>query len=74
MVIEKDNELASNLQNKFNNQLTLINEDVLKIDESRYSVENTRGSYDFVGNLRKPFSTLISMSSSLNVPSELLKL
>ena len=33
------------------------------MDESRYSVENTRGSYDFVGNLRKPFSTLISLAS-----------
>ena len=43
--------------------VTKILKDVLKIDESRYSVENTRGSYDFVGNLRKPFSTLISLAS-----------
>ena len=29
-VIEKDNGLASDLENKFNNQITIINEDVLK--------------------------------------------
>tara|TARA_B100000131_G_C18010805_1_gene570423 strand:- start:13 stop:798 length:786 start_codon:yes stop_codon:yes gene_type:complete len=34
IVIEKDIELAKNLKNKFNNQLTIINEDVLKIDET----------------------------------------
>ncbi len=34
-VIEKDNELASNLENKFNNQITIINEDVLKLDETK---------------------------------------
>ena len=34
-VIEKDNELASDLENKFNNQITIINEDVLKIDETK---------------------------------------
>ena len=34
-VIEKDNELAKNLKNKFNNQITIINDDVLKIDETK---------------------------------------
>ena len=34
IVIEKDNELAANLENKFKNQLTIINDDVLKIDET----------------------------------------
>ena len=34
IVIEKDIELARNLKNKFNNRLTIINEDVLKIDET----------------------------------------
>ena len=34
IVIEKDIELARNLKNKFNNQLTIINEDILKIDET----------------------------------------
>ena len=33
-VIEKDNELAINLKNKFNNLITIINDDVLKIDET----------------------------------------
>ncbi len=33
-VIEKDNKLASNLENKFNNQISIINEDILKIDET----------------------------------------
>ena len=33
-VIEKDNDLVINLQNKFNDQLTIINDDVLKIDET----------------------------------------
>jgi 16S rRNA (adenine1518-N6/adenine1519-N6)-dimethyltransferase len=34
-VIEKDNELASNLENKFNDQIKIINDDVLKIDETK---------------------------------------
>ena len=33
-VIEKDNELSINLKKKFNNQLKIINDDVLKIDET----------------------------------------
>ena len=33
-VIEKDYELAANLKNKFQDQLTIINEDVLKVDET----------------------------------------
>ncbi len=33
-VIEKDNVLASNLENKFNNQISIINNDVLMIDEN----------------------------------------
>ena len=33
-VIEKDNQLANKLKNKFNNQLNIINDDVLKIDET----------------------------------------
>ena len=33
-VIEKDNDLADILRNKFNNKITIINDDVLKIDES----------------------------------------
>jgi 16S rRNA (adenine1518-N6/adenine1519-N6)-dimethyltransferase len=33
-VIEKDTELAINLKDKFNNQLIIVNDDVLKIDET----------------------------------------
>ena len=33
-VIEKDNELSNKLENKFHNQITIINDDVLKIDET----------------------------------------
>ena len=34
VVIEKDNELANKLKEKFNDQLTIINNDILKIDET----------------------------------------
>ncbi len=34
-VIEKDNELVKKLEDKFSNQLKIINEDVLKIDETK---------------------------------------
>ena len=33
-VIEKDNELALNLENRFNDQLVIINDDILKLDET----------------------------------------
>ena len=33
-VIEKDNELSVKLKNKFNDELTIINDDILKIDET----------------------------------------
>ena len=35
IVIEKDNDLSNNLKNKFNNKIKIINEDVLKIDETK---------------------------------------
>ncbi len=34
IVIEKDDELATKLEKKFNNQITIINDDVLKADET----------------------------------------
>jgi len=34
IVIEKDNQLSINLKKKFNNQLKIINDDVLKLDEN----------------------------------------
>ena len=33
-VVEKDNELSINLKSKFGNQLKIINDDVLKVDET----------------------------------------
>ena len=35
IVIEKDKDLANDLEKKFKNQITIINEDILKIDETR---------------------------------------
>ena len=35
VVIEKDNELVRNLENKFSNQINIINDDILKIDETK---------------------------------------
>lgn len=37
IVIEKDNNLVNDIENKFNKQLTVIHDDVLKIDESKIS-------------------------------------
>ena len=43
-VIEKDNDLARNLENKFHNQITIINDDVLKLDETKlFKEEVARG-------------------------------
>jgi len=39
IVIEKDNDLSLLLGNKFRNKITIINDDVLKIDESKISNE-----------------------------------
>ena len=40
IVVEKDTVLANNLNNNFKNQLTIINKDILKIDENSLSNEN----------------------------------
>ena len=39
LAIEKDNSLANLLQNKFNNKIKIINDDILKIDENFLSDE-----------------------------------
>ena len=39
-VIEKDKKLSSDLENKFYNQITIINEDVLKVDEKKLFKEH----------------------------------
>jgi hypothetical protein len=40
-----------------------ILKNVLKVDKSRFKVERTLFPYEFIGNLRKPFATLISLAS-----------
>ena len=39
-VIEKDNKLVKLLKEKFNKEITIINNDILKIDENKLSDEN----------------------------------
>lgn len=36
---------------------------VLKVDSSRFNIETTLHPYNFIGNLKKPFSVLISLAS-----------
>ena len=36
---------------------------VLKVDRSRFNIETTLHPYNFIGNLKKPFSVLISLAS-----------
>ena len=62
-VIEKDNELASDLENKFNNQITIINEDVLKIDETKLFKEEVT----VFGNLPYNISTEILSKWIINL-------
>ena len=62
-VIEKDNELASNLEKKFNNQITIINDDVLKIDETKLFKEQVT----VFGNLPYNISTEILSKWIINL-------
>jgi len=55
IVIEKDNKLAINLKKKFNDQIIIINEDVLKIDETKFFKEQVT----VFGNLPYNVSTEI---------------
>ena len=54
-VIEKDNKLSSDLENKFFNQIIIINEDVLKVDETKLFKEEIT----VFGNLPYNISTEI---------------
>ena len=54
-VVEKDNNLANNLNNTFNDQLTIINDDILNIDENLLSKEKVT----VFGNLPYNISTEI---------------
>ena len=62
-VIEKDNELANNLSDKFKDQITIINDDVLKIDEITLFKEKVK----VFGNLPYNISTEILSKWIINL-------
>ena len=62
-VVEKDNELAINLKDKFNDKLTIINEDILKIDETKLFKEKVT----VFGNLPYNISTEILSKWIINL-------
>ena len=66
IVIEKDSELANNLENKFNNQITIINDDILKIDESKIFKEEVI----VFGNLPYNISTEILSKWIINLKNK----
>ena len=63
IVIEKDNELVVNLKKKFNNQINIINEDILKIDETKLFKEQVT----VFGNLPYNISTEIISKWIINL-------
>ncbi len=65
-VVEKDNNLANNLNNNFKNQVTIINDDVLKVDEYSISKENLV----VFGNLPYNISTEILSKWIINLKSD----
>ena len=62
-VIEKDNELSLNLENKFGNEIKIINDDVLKVDETKIFKEKVT----VFGNLPYNISTEILTKWILNL-------
>ena len=62
-VIEKDNELALLLKDKFNNEITIINDDVLKVSEDKISNEKLT----VFGNLPYNISTEILSKWIVNI-------
>ena len=62
-VIEKDNEFATNLKNKFQDKLIIINEDVLKVDETIISKDKVT----VFGNLPYNISTEILSKWIINL-------
>ncbi len=62
-VIEKDNKLSINLANKFNSKITIINEDILKIDETKLFKEQVT----VFGNLPYNISTEILSKWIINL-------
>ena len=65
-VIEKDNDLAKDLENKFNKKLTIINEDVLKVDENNIS----KDKLIVFGNLPYNISTEIISNWIINLKNK----
>ena len=65
-VIEKDNELATNLENLFNDKLTIINKDILEIDET--SLYNEK--FIVYGNLPYNISTEILIKWITNLKKD----
>ena len=65
LVIEKDNELADNLDKIFNKQITIINDDVLNIDETSLFKEKVK--ITVFGNLPYNISTEILSKWILNL-------
>ena len=63
LVIEKDNELANNLIDKFKDKLTIINDDVLKVDEATLFKEKVT----VFGNLPYNISTEILSKWIINL-------
>ena len=68
IVIEKDNNLAKNLKENFQNQLLVINDDVLNIDEASLFTENVT----VFGNLPYNISTEILSKWIINLKKKLL--
>ena len=62
-VIEKDNKLSTDLENKFYNQITIINEDILKVDETKLFKEEVT----VFGNLPYNISTEILSKWIINL-------
>jgi len=62
-VVEKDNKLALNLKNNFRNQLIVINEDILKLDETNLFKDNVT----VFGNLPYNISTEILSKWIINL-------
>ena len=63
LVIEKDNELANNLIDKFKDKLTIINDDILKVDEATLFKEKVT----VFGNLPYNISTEILSKWIINL-------
>ena len=65
-VVEKDGNLVSSLKEKFNDQLTIVNEDILKFDEKKITKDNLT----IFGNLPYNISTEILCKWILSVDKD----